>query len=89
MLLQFHDFRQLAGKHRPQLSDEIEAAVDRLHEIEKAAGKVEKLWNLGNHDTRFESRLALIAPEYARIKGVSHRGSLPQLASSMGNMDKQ
>ena len=55
----------------PKLSDEIEAAIDRLHEIEKAAGRVEKLWNLGNHDTRFESRLALVAPEYARVKGVA------------------
>ena len=35
---------------RPKLADEIECAKDRLHEIEKAAFKADKIWCLGNHD---------------------------------------
>jgi len=54
----------------PTVIQEIEAAQDILHEIEKAAGKARKLWTLGNHDARFATRLASIAPEYAKVKGV-------------------
>ena len=55
---------------RPQLADEIEAAKERLSEIEKATFKARKIWPLGNHDQRFESRIASVAPEYAKIHGV-------------------
>ena len=56
---------------RPKLVDEIEAAQDRLHEILSALPQgAERVWNLGNHDARFETRLATVAPEYAKLKGV-------------------
>ena len=56
---------------RPKLVDEIEAAQDRLHEILSALPQgTERVWNLGNHDARFETRLATVAPEYAKLKGV-------------------
>lgn len=55
---------------RPKLADEIEAARKRLWEIEQAAGRAERIWTLGNHDARFETRLATVAPEYAKIHGV-------------------
>lgn len=55
----------------PLPSAEIEAAQDILHEIEMACGRgVRKIWPLGNHDARFESKLALHNPEYAHIKGL-------------------
>lgn len=57
-------------ENRPQLVDEIETSKERLAEIEQSAFKAEKIWNLGNHDLRFESRLAAVAPEYANIHGV-------------------
>lgn len=60
----------IGWEHRPKLADEIEAAKERCHEIEKVAGRVERVWNLGNHDARFETRLATVAPEYAKIHGV-------------------
>jgi hypothetical protein len=40
----------IGWEKRPQLSDEIEAAKERLYEVELAAFKAEKIWNLGNHD---------------------------------------
>ena len=60
----------IGWEHRPKLSDEIEAAKDRMHEITVAAGKAQRVWTLGNHDARFETRLATVAPEYAKIHGV-------------------
>jgi predicted phosphodiesterase len=63
-------FPSIGWEHRPKLVDEIEAAKERLHEIEKAAFKAEKIWNLGNHDLRLETRLAQVAPEYAGLHGI-------------------
>lgn len=62
---------------RPELADEIDAAKERMFEIEKASGRAEKIWNLGNHDARFETRLATVAPEYARIHGVHLQDHFP------------
>jgi hypothetical protein len=55
--------------HQPTPQEEIEAAQERMHEIEKASGKARKVWPLGNHDSRFETRLATVAPEFAKIVG--------------------
>jgi hypothetical protein len=67
----------IGWEKRPPLIDEIEAAQERLHEIEKAAGKARKVWTLGNHDGRFETRIATVAPEYAKIHGVHLRDHFP------------
>lgn len=61
----------------PSVQDEIEAAQDRLHEIEKASFKAEKVWTLGNHDGRFETRLAQVAPEFAKVAGVHLKDHFP------------
>lgn len=54
----------------PDPQDEIEAAQGHLHDIAMACGDARKVWTLGNHDARFESRLATMAPEYRRVTGV-------------------
>jgi nitrite reductase/ring-hydroxylating ferredoxin subunit len=55
----------------PSPQEEIEAAQYHLHDIEQAAPKgCRKVWTLGNHDFRFEQRLATIAREYKGIKGI-------------------
>lgn len=64
---------------RPSLIQEIEACADRLEEIEKAAPKgASFIWTLGNHDGRFETRLATVAPEYAKLKGVHLKDHFPR-----------
>lgn len=69
----------IGWENMPTVVDEIEAAQDVLHQIELAAGRgADKVWTLGNHDARFETRLATVAPEYARINGVHLRDSFPQ-----------
>ncbi len=54
----------------PSPLQEIEAAQDHLHEIAQAVGKARKIWTLGNHDSRFETRLATVASEYKGLKGI-------------------
>ena len=67
----------IGWESRPTVVQEIEAAQERLGEIEMAAGQARRIWPLGNHDMRFESRIANVAPEYARIHGVHLRDHFP------------
>lgn len=54
----------------PTPQQEIEAAQDHLAELVRSTGRAKRSWNLGNHDARFETRIATVAPEYAKIAGV-------------------
>lgn len=54
----------------PSPIEEIEAAQDHLHDISQASKRARKCWTLGNHDARFETRLATVASEYRGIKGI-------------------
>jgi predicted phosphodiesterase len=67
----------IGWEHRPQLIDEIEWCQDRTHEIAQAGGKCRKIWVLGNHDQRYETRLAHVAPEYAKVHGFHLKDSFP------------
>jgi hypothetical protein len=61
----------------PTVKDEIEAAQDHLHDIAKAARRAHKLWLLGNHDARYETRLATVASEYKGLPGISLGDAFP------------
>lgn len=51
---------------RPSVKEEIDTCVERLAEIEEVAPKgCELLWNIGNHDIRFERTLCTKVPEFA------------------------
>lgn len=63
---------------RPTVQQEIEACTERLDEIRKAAKNADLVWTLGNHDARFESRLAQAAPEYAKVHGVHLKDHFPE-----------
>lgn len=67
----------IGWEDRPSLLQEIEACKDRLGEITIAAEKARRFWTLGNHDSRFETRLATVAPEYAKIHGVHLKDHFP------------
>lgn len=61
----------IGWENRPEVIEELEAVQERLNEIETAAPRKSRLvWPLGNHDARFESRLSLQAPEFARVHGM-------------------
>ena len=54
----------------PLVAEELAAVSKRLAEIQEASPQSSRLvWPLGNHDSRFETRLASVAQEYARVRG--------------------
>jgi len=62
----------------PSPAEEIEAAQYHLHEIIQAAPRgCRKIWTLGNHDARFEAKLAQIAREYRNIRGIHLHDHFP------------
>lgn len=67
----------IGWEHRPEIVDELEAVKERLLEIERAAPNAKRYWPLGNHDARFETRLAQVAPEFARVHGFSLKDHMP------------
>jgi hypothetical protein len=62
---------------KPTVRDELQACQERLGEIEDAAPRAVKYWPLGNHDARFETKLAAQAPQYEGIKGFSLKDHFP------------
>lgn len=69
----------IGWEDRPSLVEEVDACKDRTGEIVKATlkKKTRRVWSLGNHDARFETRLATVAPEYAKIHGVHLKDHFP------------
>jgi len=65
----------------PSVIQELKACELAMGEIEDAAKKARSntqlIFTLGNHDARFESRLAANAPQYEFVKGFSLRDHFP------------
>jgi len=65
----------------PTVVEELKACELAMGEIEEAAKKarhnVNLIWTLGNHDARFENRLASNAPQYEHVKGFSLKDHFP------------
>lgn len=53
----------------PTVAEELSACTERLAEIEDAVPKARRFWTLGNHDQRFEGRLAHAAREFNEVRG--------------------
>lgn len=68
----------IAWESRPSLIQELNNLKAMLGEIEKAAPKARRIWTLGNHDARFETRLATQIPEYAEVEGVHLKDHFPK-----------
>lgn len=67
----------IGWQHLPSVKEEIEAAQDILADIEKATFKARKVWTLGNHDARMETRLATVAREFVNLYGFSLKDWFP------------
>jgi hypothetical protein len=61
----------------PSVKEELEVCQERLDEIATAATEASKVWLLGNHDARFETRLAQVAPEFKDIHGIHLKDHFP------------
>lgn len=70
----------------PTVKEELETVADRLYEIEKVAGNAKLIFTLGNHDMRFESKLANLAPEFEGIAGFSLKDHFPRWLFCMSLM---
>jgi hypothetical protein len=64
-------YPRIGWDSRPSVIEELQACKERLSEIEDAANGAKLYWPLGNHDARFENRLAQNAPEYEGVQGFS------------------
>ena len=72
-------FRPIGWEDNPTIEEQLRATRERLGEIERAARGVKLAWTLGNHDARFETRIAELAPEYANVTGVHLKDHFPAL----------
>jgi hypothetical protein len=61
----------------PSVKEELETCQERLGEIVGASGQAAKVWLLGNHDARFETRLAQVAPEFKDVHGIHLKDHFP------------
>jgi hypothetical protein len=61
----------------PSVLHELQCCKERLGEIEDIAGTAKLYWPLGNHDARFESRLAANAPQYEGVTGFHLKDHFP------------
>lgn len=77
-----------ASRHAPIMWEEKPSIIEELKACEIALGEIEDttkkarhnarlIWALGNHDARFESRIASVAPEYHNVKGVHLKDHFP------------
>ena len=62
----------------PTVKQELETVSDRLGEIEKVAGNAKLVFTMGNHDMRFEAKLANVAPEFEGVRGFSLKEHFPR-----------
>ena len=61
----------------PTVKEELDVCQERLREIVKATPKSQFFWPLGNHDARFERKLAQVAPEFKDVHGISLADHFP------------
>jgi hypothetical protein len=66
----------------PNVRQELEACQEALKEIEDACEKArhhtQLIWPLGNHDSRFESRLSEAAPQFEGVGGTALKDHFPK-----------
>jgi hypothetical protein len=70
-------FPRIGWDTKPSIIQELKACEASLGEIEEDAGRAKLIWTLGNHDSRFENRLAANAHEFEGVKGFSLRDHFP------------
>jgi hypothetical protein len=68
---------RIGWEHKPSLKQEMDAARERMAEVQVATPKAVRVWNWGNHDIRFDSYIANSAPETEGLHGVSLADHFP------------
>jgi len=74
-------FPRIGWDSTPSVIQELKACEIALGEIEDTAKKARSnsqlIWTMGNHDARFENRLAANAPQYEFVKGFALKDHFP------------
>ncbi len=74
-------FPRVGWDSKPSVVQELKACEMYLGEIDdeakKAYSKVKLVWTLGNHDARFENRLANTVPEFMAVGGFKLKDHFP------------
>lgn len=74
-------FPRIGWDSKPSVIQELNACKASLGEIDDAAKSSRKscklIWTLGNHDARFENRLAQAAPEFENVDGFTLKDHFP------------
>ena len=68
---------RIGWEKRPTQKEELEVLRERLEEIVKAAPRAKKIRTRGNHDIRYDSYLAALAPAVEGIPGMCLTDFLP------------
>ena len=63
---------------KPSVKAELDAVKEYMTALCIAAGKAKRFWPLGNHDMRFESRIAAMLPELEGVQGVHLKDHMPE-----------
>lgn len=63
----------LGWQKLPTVIEELDTCKARLAEIERAAPKARKYWTVGNHDSRYDRRLATEISQFEDVPGMSLR----------------
>lgn len=71
-----HD--RIGWDHAPTVKEELQAVSERLDEIFTACPTAKRFWTTGNHDIRFNSRLAAMAGQYEGVKGFTLSDHFPE-----------
>jgi len=64
----------------PTVLEELEAVEEHLAWIEAISRKAALFWTLGNHDSRYETRLATTVPEFRGVKNFHLKDHFPKWA---------
>ena len=71
----------------PDVWEELEAAQDYLNDIvQRCKRGAQKIWTIGNHDSRFESLMANSAPQMKKVRGVHLSDHFPVWQKAMSCM---
>ena len=62
-------YPRIGWDSKPSVIQELKACEASLGEIEESAKGAKLVWSLGNHDARFENRLANTVPEFMHVGG--------------------
>lgn len=77
---------RIMWEKKPSVKQELEAVSARLGEIEAVAGNARLLWNWGNHDQRFDTKLSAMVPEFEGVPGFSLKDHFPRWRFGMSIM---